>query len=493
MLSAVTKTKLLIATGCTVAALAVSAVPQATAAGSNPWKKIGTVHDNFNQPGLTAGADGSLHAVWVRNPTNSTQDVVHTSVSLGGTIGANTDVVTGWPEIWPVPDLVSTANGLQAFWGGTRSLQANETNKDLSTATAPANGAPWTLQSGDIETGAGGAASAIGAALGASGVPLVSWESGSSGVFVHAGTDPSTANYNVQAQLGGCCGYTPDIGYDASSGDAWVVWASNATDHVGLYAQKLNATTGEPIGSATRLPQSATTYASTVSFDQQITRTPVVTGKHAAYVAYTASYPTTTRILLWKLSSAGVSAPIVVTKDADGVRTPGIAVDSNGRVWVTWSHRGPNGLPVVQARRSNPAVTRFGAAVAVSKPPSGDCQSLYELTPAAASSRLHIVATWAASCSSSYGLYYAQVFPGLSLSASPSHFRGKSKVTFTVTDAGVAVKGATVSVDGKTGTTDSKGEASIVLGPVNKKARFVATATRKSFVRGRTTVIVRPK
>lgn len=484
MLSAVTKTKLLIATAGAVAALASAAVPSATAAGSNPWKKIGTVHDNFNQPGLTVASTGALHVIWIR-PDGNNADVVHTPVSLGGTLGANATLQSNWVEIWPVPDLLSTASGLQAFWGGTRSLDANETNKDLSTATAPASGSPWTLQSGDVESGSGGAASAVGAAMGAGGVPLISWDAGSTGVFVHAGTDPSTPNYNVQTQLGGCCGYTPDIGYDASSGNAWVAWASNATNHVGLYVQKLDATTGEPIGSASRLPQSATTYAGSLNFDQQITRTPVVTGAHAAYIAYTGGYPSSNRILLWKLSSAGVSAPMVVATGSD-LRTPGVAADASGRIWVTWSSGG-----VVHARRSNPKVTRFGAVVSVSQKPAGGCDTLYELTPAAASSRLHEVATY--SCTNGLGLYYAQVFPGLSVSASPSHFRGKSKVTFTVTDAGEAVKGSKVSVDGKSATTGSNGEASIVLGPVTKKTRFVATATLHSFVRGRTTVVVRPQ
>lgn len=491
MLSAMTRPRLLTAVASVLAAMAATAVPHATAAGSNPWKQIGTVHDNFNQPGVAVGSDGSLHVVWVRNPTSSTQDVVHTPVSLAGGVGANTNVQTGWAEIWPVPDLISTATGLQAFWGGTRSLDANETNKDLSTATAPASGSPWTLQAGDIETGAGGAASAIGAALGAGGVPLISWESGTAGVFVHAGTDPSTTNYNVQTQLGGCCGYTPDIGYDAGSGDAWVVWASNATNHVGLYAQRIDATTGAPIGSASRLPQSATSSGGSLQFDQQITRTPVVGDAHGVYVAYTAGYPDTNRILLWKLTPTGISTPMVVTTGSN-LRTPGVAADSTGRIWVTWSTNNA-GVPTVHARRSNPKVTRLGATVSVAKPPTGDCQDLFELTPAAASSRLHIVGTFGVSCSSTLGLYYTQVFPGLSVSAAPSHFSGKSKVTFTVTDAGVAVKGATVKVGGKSDITDSSGQATVVLGPVSKKTRFVATATHQSFVSGRTTVVVRPK
>jgi hypothetical protein len=491
MLSAMTKTKVLIGTAGLLSLATLVVMPSAVAAKPNPWAKIGTVHDNFNQPGLAVAPDGGLQAVWVRNESNDTQDLVHTQVSLAGTIGASDAVQSGWAGIWPVPDLIATANGLQAFWGGIRSTDTNETNQDVSTATAPAAGEPWALQQGDVTQGAGGYASDIGASLGSGGTPLFSW-AGTSGTFVHAGTDPSTTNYNVQTQLGGCCGDSPDLGYDASTGDAWVAWASDATDHVGLYAQKVNADTGAPIGSAARLPQSATTFGGSLNFNPPVTRTPIVTGAHAAYVAYTAGYPSTNRVLLWKLSSAGISAPIVVGAGSN-LRTPGIAADSKGRVWVTWSTTGSAG-PVEHARRSNAKVTRFGATVSVSRSPAGDCQDIFELTPAAATSRLHMVGTFEASCSSTaVGLYYTQVFPGLSVSASPSHFRGKSTVTFTVTDAGTAVKGARVSVDGKSDTTDSKGHATVSLGPVKKTTSFAATATAHDYVKGRTTVVVKPK
>jgi hypothetical protein len=490
MLSAMTKVKCLAATAAVASLAALAAMPAATAAGTNPWKKIGTVQDNFNQPGLAVASNGGLHAVWVRAGSNNTQDLVHTPVSLASAVGGTQSVQTGWSGIWPVPDLIKTSSGLRAFWGGIRSTQPNETNSDVSTATAPASGSPWSLQTGDVTHGAGGYASDIGAALGAGGTPLFSW-AGTGGVFVHAGTDPSTADYNVQTQLGGCCGYYPDLGYDASSGSVWVVWASNATDHVGLYAQKLDASTGAPVGTATLLPQSATSYGGEPSFDPQITRTPVVAAAQGVYVAYTAGYPSTNRILLWKLSSAGVTTPMVIAT-GDNLHTPGVAADGNGRIWVTWSS-GASSTSVVRARRSNTGVTRFGATVSVKKVPTGACQSLYELTPAAATSRLHVVATFAVSCSSALGLYYTQVFPGLSVSASPTQFRGKSRVTFTVTDAGAAVKGATVKVGGKSDATNALGHASVVLGPVKKKTRFVAIATAPAYVRGRTTVVVRPK
>jgi hypothetical protein len=484
MLSAMTRVKALIVVAGALAAMTSTALPAATAAGSNPWTKIGTVHDNFNQPGLAVGSSGGLHAVWVRDGSSNTQDLVHTLVSLGGAVGASDPVQTGWASMEAVPDLISTGDGLRAFWGGIRTTDAGETNANVSTASAPAAGSPWTLQTGDVTEGPAGYASSIGAGLGSAGTPLFTW-AGTPGVYVHAGLDPSTTDYNLQTQLGGCCGYFPDVAYDPSSDAAWVVWGSNATDRVGLYAQKVNATTGAPMGSAVRLPQSAASYAGTVSFIQQITRTPVVAGAHAAYVAYTGGYPSSNRVLLWKLSSAGVSSPIVVASGGT-YRTPGIGVDSIGRVWVAWTSDG-----AVRARRSNPTVTKFGATVSVTKQPVGGCQTVYELTTAAAPSRLHVLGTYA--CTNGLGLYYAQLFPGLRITASPDHFRGKEKVTFTVSDAGVPVKGATVSAGGKSDTTDAHGEATIVLGPVDHKTRIVATATHQFYVKGRTAVVVRPR
>lgn len=112
-----TRVQLAAAVVVVTSATGLAAMPAASAAKAGPWKQIGTVHDNFNQPGLTVGADGGLHVVWVRNPTSSTQDVVHTPVSLAGAVGSNTAVQTGWAEVWPVPDLLTTSTELQAFWG----------------------------------------------------------------------------------------------------------------------------------------------------------------------------------------------------------------------------------------------------------------------------------------------------------------------------------------------------------------------------------------
>ena len=471
------------AVGC--ASLSIAGTVTAGASTPNPWHKIGTVPDNFDQPGLVVDPDGTLHAIWVQPGANNTENVIHTPASLTGTIGSPTTVQSGWAEIEAIPDLVSTSSGLQAFWGGMRSLDPSETNTDTNTATAPADGSSWALHQGNVAKGPGDYGSGIGAALGAGGVPLTSWNA-TAGVYVHAGLDPNATNYDVQGQLGGCCGYYPDIAYDPMSGTAWVAWVSNATNHQGVYVQQIDPSTAAPIGSAIQLPGSAVSYGGTPDqFDPQIERTPIVADKNGVYVAYTAGYPDTNKIVLWKLSASGASAGAVVGTGSE-LRAPGIAADSAGRLWVTWSQNG-----VAHARRSNPADTRLGAMVSVAPAPSSSCTSLYELTPAAAAPVLDIVGTW--SCSSQNQLYLAQLYPGLTVTASPSHFIGKAKVTFTVTDAGVPVPGARVSAGGKSATTGSTGKATIVLGPVTKKQRITATATKLHFTGGKTSVLVVPK
>lgn len=442
--------------------------------------------DNFDQPGVFVDPTGSLHVVWVQPGANSTENVIHTPASLAGVLGTPTTVQSGWAEIEAVPDLVSSSNGLQAFWGGMRSLDPTETNTDTNMASSPASGDSWTLHPGNVAKGPGDYASEIGASLGAGGTPLLSWEAGTSGVFMHAGLDPTTQNYDVQAQLGGCCGYDPDIAYDPASGTAWVAWVSNATNHAGVYVQQIDPGTAAPMGSAARLPLSAMSYAGTPDqFVQQIERTPVVANKNGVYVAYTGGYPSTNKILLWKLTASGPSSALFIGTGSD-VQKPGITTDSAGRLWVTWTQNG-----VVHARRSNPTDTHWGANVSLTRFPSDSCDTLYEDTPAAAASVLDVIGTW--TCNSGNALFLAQLYPGLTVDASPGHFSGKTKVTFTVTDAGVPVPGAKVSADGKSATTNAQGKASFRLGPATHKERIAVTATKLHFTAGKTSVYVVPR
>ena len=66
--------------------------------------------------------------------------------------------------------------------------------------------------------------------------------------------------------------------------------------------------------------------------------------------------------------------------------------------------------------------------------------------------------------------YTTRVLPGLTLLAK----RSKDRVTFSVTDAGVPVKGAKVKAGSGSGKTDSNGRVTLTL---KSKATAVATAS----------------
>lgn len=472
----------------------IVAAPTASGGPPGRWTKIGNPSANFAQPGLARTADGTLHLVWVRqNAGNAAAaDVVHTAIAPGGTVGATDVVQSGWASAWPVPDLVPTPDGgLRAFWGGIRSTQSNEEHTNISSATAPSSGSPWTLQAGDVSEGAGGSSSSIGAAAAADGTPLFSWASGGGG-FVHRGVSPASANNPFDTPGDGCCGYYPDLALDEATGEMWVAWYSNQNDAEGVWVQEIDPATGQVVGAPARMPGSFTLYNGVEEGSAEIQRTPIAArAGGGVFLAYSSGYPETLRILMWKI---GAPEPLVVARvDGSELSNPAIAADPEGRLWVAWSRLDASGEPVTYARRSNGAVTRFGAVVKARAPRALDeCNALYSLTPAAQAGVLDVIANFADGCSGGLvAFWHTQLRPGLTLTADPRTFTRRATVVFTVADAGSPVVGARVAVDGKSAITDEDGKAEITLGPYSSAQRLVAKARAVGYAGASITLRVR--
>lgn len=483
------------------AALGGPASPPAaaqSAGGSGRWDKLGRTTTNFSQPGLATGAfqDTDLHVLWARSTPGdaSLTDLVRTRITASGDVTITDSVVSGWNFIWPVPDLVVSPvdSSLLGIWGGTRSIDPNESNSNISAATSHpvGTGGAWNLQEGDVSEGQGGGSSSIGATMPGD-APLFTWY-GTTGVFVHRGLDPSTPDYDFQAPLGGCCGYSPDIA-SRGTAPAWVAWYSNATGNRGVWAQQVDPATGAPVGSATKMPGSTTLFNGEDQSIQQITRTPIVAGNVVVdgntYVAYTGGYPSTKKMLVWTITPGGPAADSVVVGKGVSVHTPAVTTDANTRVWVMWSEGG-TGTSRIFARRSNVGGTRWGATVAVDLPQDkSGCQTIYQITPETAiDGDVDIIATISEGCGAQVALWHTEIEPGLSLSADPSKFKGKEKVTFKVTDAGKPVQGAKVTIDGESAMTNADGIARIVLGPYAKDQKLVAKATHNGYVGDKVTL-----
>jgi hypothetical protein len=453
------------------AALLVTA-PPALAGKPGTWTKLGQSNlDNIDEVALARTADGTLHAVWTipgHNNGGAGDSLVHTAIAPGGAAGQPEPITANWATLTPVPDLITQLDGsLRVFFGGIRTTDHNEPNSNMNTATAPAAGTPWSVLAGTTVTGDAAYGGDDGAAVLPDGTPLVAFGGTGSGTFVHRGLDPAQPNAPLQAQLGGCCGYSPDIAVDTKTGVPTVAWYSNASGNLGVFTQSLDPGSGGPTGAPALMPGSTTTYNGAPSSSQQLSRTPIAArAGGGVFVAYGGGYPTTTKALLWR-----VGAPSPVTLDSrKGDHVVGLAADPEGRLWVFWILRGP--APAVYARRSNKAATAFGPTVAV-KAPTGQ-QSAYKISGSAQSTKLDLVGLFGDI--STQAQWHTQVLPGLAIKVAPAAIRrGKAaRVAFTVSDPD-PVEGAKVRAAGSSASTDAKGRASLTLGPASRSIAVTVT------------------
>jgi hypothetical protein len=480
--------RLRIASVASCAALLLTA-PAALAGTPGRWTKLGQSNvDNIDEVALARTADGTLHAVWTipsHNNGGAGDALVHAGITARGAASVPSAIAADWASISAVPDLVTQPDGsLRVFFGGIRTTNPGEPNSNMNTATAPATGAPWSLFAGTTVTGGAAYGADAGAAMLADGTPIVAFGGTGSGAFVHRGLDPGQPNVALQEQFGSCCGYSPDVAVDTASGVPTVAWYSNATGHLGVFTQPLDAASGGTTAPPTLMPGSTTRFRGAVSSSQQLSRTPVAArAGGGVYVAYSGGYPTTSKALLWRVGAR--SAMTLDRRKADHVVS--LAADPDGRLWVFWIVRGPR--PTVVARRSNRAATAFGPAVAAGRPPGQ--QSGYKLSGNAQRTRLDLVGLFGDSTSQAQ--WHTQVLPGLAIKASPATISGSrsTKVTFTVSDPD-PVKGATVRVAGRSASTDAGGRASIKLGPASK-ASLAVSVTKAGYTRGGTRVRVTRK
>ncbi len=173
--------------------VAICSVAPASAA---PWERVTTPDgSSADQVGLARTADGALHLAWHHPTGPNSEDLDHTMISRAGGVGATTQIQSGWTG-FTNPALVSDPAGLRAFWGGFRSSDPSDPQRETNTALSADGGASWALQPGAINpSGAQSYASAPAATVRADGSTLQAF-AGTLGTWVHAGLSPATPIYN---------------------------------------------------------------------------------------------------------------------------------------------------------------------------------------------------------------------------------------------------------------------------------------------------------
>jgi hypothetical protein len=436
---------------CTIVAVACGLLLAPVAAGA-PWKQVTAANgSNIDQVGLLRTGDGTLHVTWHRRTGPNTEDLLHTPVSAAGTVGTATPIQVGWAEIQNAA-LVPAPGGVRVFFGGIRTTDPNDPNRELNTALSADGGATWTLQPGSVVASDQQAyGSPVSATALPDGTPLEAW-AGTLGTWVHSGLSPASPNHDYQAPLG-------NYGYDSgiasnSAGRAVMAWYSNATGHLGVYAQDV-ASDGSPVGSAVNMPGTSNMKIGMLG------RTPIAVRPDGTfYVAYATGYPSLKSVRLWRV---GASASTLVGKAGPtGNATATLAAAADGRLWVAWKAE-VAGKPRILVRRSNKTATVFGAIVDAGTPQGA--ASGYRLDASAAGGALDLFGSFSLGTSSDAATFYRRVLAGLTLKAKPAKLhRGRAtSVVFTVLDAGDPVPGAKVRAGGSSALTNGQGRATLKL------------------------------
>ena len=454
------------------ALLALACAGPASAA---PWKQVTAPDGASNeQVDLLRSSDGVLHVAWQHRTGPNTDDLLHTTLSATGSVGATVPIQSGWAEIQN-PALVPAPSGLRVFFGGLRTTDPNDPNDDLNTALSQDGGATWSLQPGSVVAeGTQAYGSPVDATSLPDGTPIQTW-AGTLGTWVHSGLSPASPNHDYAL---GNYGYDPGIATD-SSGRTVLAWYSSAAGRMGVFAQDV-APDGSPVGSAVNMPGTSDMASGMIG------RTPIVARSGGGvYVAYPTGFPATNRIRLWRVGS---STAVPIARIGQGAANATVAAAADGRIWVAWT-TSSNGKPRLLARRSNRAVTKFGATVSAGRPRGA--AAAYHADASAAGATLDVLAAFSIGTTAATATYHRRLSPGLTLRATPSTIRrgAKRTVTFTVLDAGDPVQGSTVRAAGSSARTRADGTARLDV--VGRGRALRARATAAGYSPGRVKLKVR--
>jgi hypothetical protein len=429
----------------------------AAPAGAASWKQVTTPDGaSTDQVGHARTGDGVLHIVWHQPTGPNTEDLNHTVLTRAGRIGATNPIQSGWTGFTNTA-LVVEPGGLRAFWGGFRTTDPSDSQRETNSALSVDGGASWALQPGQVNpSGAQSYASPHAATVRTDGSTLQAF-AGTLGTWVHAGLSPTTPNHNFTPGLQ--YGNDPNLATDAANRTV-MAWYSNAAGRLGVLAQDVNAD-GSPGPGPLTMPG---TGAMNIGM---LGRTPLAARAGGGFYV---AYPTPGGVRIWRVG-AGSASVLAGIRNSPAVA---VAAAADGRIWVLWTKG--FGDPDVLARRSNRDVTRFGATVNAGHP--SNAMQAYKLDGNVAGNALDALANFNVGTSSDAATSYRRILPGLTLQANPRRLRRgePTEVRFTVTDAGDAVSGARVGVGGQAGTTNSRGRVTLTL-TLNRAVTARATRT----------------
>jgi len=454
--------------------LAMSALLPAAARATVPghWDAVTSANGtDIDQIATVRTPDGRLHVIWHRQTSASSSSLAQTVLAANGSVGIPQEIASSWAGVGDAVALRAASGNLLVFSAATRGVSATDPLDSVEQWTSSDGGGTWALTPTPVADGAG-FADPLGGALGPDGTtPFLAWST-TDGVFVHRGVDPPGTSVNLEQAAGfGCCGYDPGVALDSSSGAIGVAWYALVDQGDAVYARTLDAGSGAPTGTTMRMPGTVDSVAP----DQRVGLTGLP-GRSGLFAAYNGGGASQSTVLAWRVGAA--TATTLSINHSTELRDPTITATPDGRLWVAWS-----AAARIWARRSNPTLSQWGAVTSI--PVRQGTGTVYKLALNATAHALDVFAAFAPQTGSGVQTWHSQMLAGLTLTASPARLKlrkGKrGAIKLTVTDAGVPVQGARVTLSGHTSGTNKAGSVTVKVGPITHAASPTARAGKSGY------------
>jgi hypothetical protein len=456
-----------IATGAILGAALVAGTAPAAFAAPGDWTQLSQTSSaarypevgNIAEPSM-ARFGGALQVLWGQQQSSSRQAYYSAILDGNGRVTTPAAQAFEWDALTKNPTLISL--------GGQRFLSFSGLNPGRSGAqyfATSGDGLTWSVSNGSMSETQSAYAAYGSDAIDNAGTPVWVGNAGStSGIRWHIGTsdvNPAPAGTDQQFSLGGCCAYNAAAARDEATGVVYAAFYSNssATTEEGIQVGRIIPGPG----AFSQAPGSVTTndYGTNSSDpDQQVAMAARAGG--GVYVAYKMGYPSTKSIRILRVDTgATLDFPV-----SGNVRSVSMGADPAGRIWVVWNQ--DNRMRAVHTNRAGSVLGSIGAWGA----PRGT-DTMWKTTTSGSEGGADVVVT--ATTQSAINVWHTQIERTLTVSADPGSVRRGGRVTFSVTDAGDPVAGATVRFGSRTGRTNASGKATIAAPGARGTARAKAS------------------
>ena len=483
-------TRAISVTAAIAIAAAVIVVPATTASAGakGKWTKItvdSATVENFTSADLLRLGNGTLLVGW-QEQNQALLKSAQTAV-IGGaakTVLARGTVASGWSSLNYSPRFAVVNGQIVAGYVGIHSVETDDPLSGPVQLSRSVDGVTWASDtlpvSGDNADG------------------LYGFDLVSDGVTTYTGTVQTSTDIikyhkgqaadpmiddNLAAPSAGAGANVIDLSLavDSATKEVWAAWYALGGSSSGIWTQRIYPTPSAPI----RAPG---TSGDSVLPGKAISITTSSLG--GIWLGYAVGYPSATKVRTWSPLTNDV---VTVASRQNDIVDVDLSAGPNGKLWAGWVDT-IDGDEFVKAARSNVAKSRFGSIGSIPSSNAKGGGATYNVTGEGSINTLEVVVNATVPGDSGESAFYSsEIYPELTVATSKTSVSSAKggTVVITVTDAGAAVKGATVAFNGKKYTTKASGKVVVTVKKGTKTGKKSITAKATGYAAAASKITVK--